>query len=248
MSQDPLRTHLNVYGRGCGHDICSNPRIKVVLGRGAVPCDILFVGEAPGLGENATGKPFMGPAGKLLDSLIARSLVGRGRLCQQCHLQGLRRLLGPDVAFEGGPGVARYVCPHGHAVPHLEHGAGLTTAFTNLVGCLPLAEDGNKNVEPGDDQIMQCKPRLEHFINTVARPAAVVRVGKHAETWLEQGYSHSISVEDEGVVFTNLLHPAFILRGHFAQRSILEQRCVIALNNLVESLCGDTPDGVAVSP
>jgi uracil-DNA glycosylase family 4 len=44
----------------------------VVLYRGdAIPCDALFVGEAPGDSEDAIGEPFVGPAGKLLDAMIA---------------------------------------------------------------------------------------------------------------------------------------------------------------------------------
>ena len=45
-------------------------RNKVVLLRGKIPCDILFVGEAPGISEDIIGMPFIGPAGKLLDQII----------------------------------------------------------------------------------------------------------------------------------------------------------------------------------
>lgn len=49
-------------------------RDKVVLGKGKIPCDILFIGEAPGISEDTLGKPFVGPAGHLLDRIIERSL------------------------------------------------------------------------------------------------------------------------------------------------------------------------------
>lgn len=42
-----------------------------VLARGEIPCQLLFIGEAPGVSEDATGYPFVGPAGKLLDKLLA---------------------------------------------------------------------------------------------------------------------------------------------------------------------------------
>lgn len=45
-------------------------RSRVVLVRGKLPCDVLLVGEAPGQSEDALGKPFVGPAGKLLDRMI----------------------------------------------------------------------------------------------------------------------------------------------------------------------------------
>jgi uracil-DNA glycosylase family 4 len=46
-------------------------RFKVVITRGTLPCEILFVGEAPGESEDLYGYPFIGPAGKLQDDLVA---------------------------------------------------------------------------------------------------------------------------------------------------------------------------------
>jgi uracil-DNA glycosylase len=48
-------------------------RRNIVYGRGEVPADILFIGEAPGVNEDALGKPFIGRSGKLLDLLIKKS-------------------------------------------------------------------------------------------------------------------------------------------------------------------------------
>ncbi len=42
-----------------------------VVGEGSHDASIMFVGEAPGLTEAKTGKPFCGAAGKFLDELIA---------------------------------------------------------------------------------------------------------------------------------------------------------------------------------
>ncbi len=49
-------------------------RDRICLARGAVPCDVLFIGEAPGASEDARGIPFDGPAGKRLDWIIERAL------------------------------------------------------------------------------------------------------------------------------------------------------------------------------
>ena len=46
-------------------------RIKVVPGEGAEDADIMFIGEAPGWHEDQQGRPFVGPAGKYLDELLA---------------------------------------------------------------------------------------------------------------------------------------------------------------------------------
>jgi uracil-DNA glycosylase family 4 len=57
---------------GCGHDLCDRS-CHVVHLRGNVPCDIAFIGEAPGRSENVLGSPFVGPAGHLLDHIIKHS-------------------------------------------------------------------------------------------------------------------------------------------------------------------------------
>lgn len=44
-----------------------------VLLRGTLPCQVLFIGEAPGEQEDALARPFVGPAGRILQALIAQS-------------------------------------------------------------------------------------------------------------------------------------------------------------------------------
>lgn len=67
--------HREKWADGCGNGICSRAR-KRVFARGSIPCDILLVGEGPGESENIIGKPFVGPAGHLLNDMLARSLDG----------------------------------------------------------------------------------------------------------------------------------------------------------------------------
>lgn len=42
-----------------------------VFSRGNPDADIMIIGEAPGVSEDAAGKPFIGPAGQLLDKIFA---------------------------------------------------------------------------------------------------------------------------------------------------------------------------------
>lgn len=49
-------------------------RDQIVLARGQVPADVVFIGEAPGASEDTIGQPFCGPAGHLLDQIIERSV------------------------------------------------------------------------------------------------------------------------------------------------------------------------------
>jgi DNA polymerase len=54
--------------RGC--DLCQR-RNQTVFGSGDRQAKWLFVGEGPGRTEDQQGAPFVGPAGKLLDSMLA---------------------------------------------------------------------------------------------------------------------------------------------------------------------------------
>lgn len=44
---------------------------NLVMGEGSPTADIVFIGEAPGKKEDATGLPFVGAAGKFLNELLA---------------------------------------------------------------------------------------------------------------------------------------------------------------------------------
>ena len=49
-------------------------RQNVVFGEGNPRARVLFVGEAPGAVEDQTGRPFVGPAGQLLDRILAGAM------------------------------------------------------------------------------------------------------------------------------------------------------------------------------
>lgn len=62
--------------RACG--LCQ-ARKQAVLGVGDQEADWLFIGEGPGAEEDERGEPFVGQAGKLLDSMLAALRLARGR-------------------------------------------------------------------------------------------------------------------------------------------------------------------------
>lgn len=68
-------TKLDEYHRehvlDCTRCPLSEGRTQVVAGSGSPDSDIMFVGEAPGYHEDQQGVPFVGQAGKLLDTLLA---------------------------------------------------------------------------------------------------------------------------------------------------------------------------------
>ena len=53
--------------RGC---VLCQTRQHTVLGEGSRNADVMFVGEGPGQQEDEQGRPFVGPAGQLLDKML----------------------------------------------------------------------------------------------------------------------------------------------------------------------------------
>lgn len=76
----PWKSFCEKWKGGCDSSICGDRGTRIVLARGKIPCDVLFVGEAPGESENALGLPFVGPAGKLLDRIIGDAVPPQLRI------------------------------------------------------------------------------------------------------------------------------------------------------------------------
>lgn len=56
--------------RGLTDDPLANAGTNIVISRGNPNAKLLLIGEAPGPQENIKGKPFVGPAGQLLDKIL----------------------------------------------------------------------------------------------------------------------------------------------------------------------------------
>lgn len=69
MTITPWQKHVRTW-ETCTRCPLGFQRSRICLGRGALPCKVLFIGEAPGVSENTLGYPFAGPAGHLLDEWI----------------------------------------------------------------------------------------------------------------------------------------------------------------------------------
>lgn len=63
--------------RTCPRCPLRESRRLAVPGEGPRPAPVMFVGESPGEKEDATGRPFVGNAGRLFDSLLLRAGLRR---------------------------------------------------------------------------------------------------------------------------------------------------------------------------
>jgi DNA polymerase len=53
---------------------------QTVFGEGPVPARLMLVGEQPGNEEDLAGRPFVGPAGRLLDEALAQAGIDRSQV------------------------------------------------------------------------------------------------------------------------------------------------------------------------
>lgn len=83
-----LQQHVAKW-RDCTNCNLCQSRSKVVFTRGTIPCEVLFVGEAPGFSEDVLGQPFVGPAGALLNKIITRALAPDGMLTRSVAFTNL---------------------------------------------------------------------------------------------------------------------------------------------------------------
>lgn len=68
-------------------------RNTVVFGEGAAHARVMFVGEAPGAQEDRTGRPFVGPAGQLLDKIVENAM---GLRRSEVYIANINKCRPPD--------------------------------------------------------------------------------------------------------------------------------------------------------
>lgn len=73
----PYQAHAEQWS-DCDRCHLSAVRTRVVLARGKVPADVVFVGEAPWKGEDDLGQPFVGRAGREIDDWVDRAVQMAG--------------------------------------------------------------------------------------------------------------------------------------------------------------------------
>jgi uracil-DNA glycosylase family 4 len=75
--REELKAVLHVAGDCTRCPQLAASRTTVVFGAGNADADLMFVGEAPGANEDKQGLPFVGQAGRLLDTLLGEIGLAR---------------------------------------------------------------------------------------------------------------------------------------------------------------------------
>lgn len=77
MDKITLLQELGEEIKTCPKCRLAQTRTNAVPGEGSPRATLMFVGEGPGENEDKTGKPFVGQAGKFLNSLLERAGIAR---------------------------------------------------------------------------------------------------------------------------------------------------------------------------
>ncbi len=80
IPQAPTLLRLRDAAAGCRACDLYKTGTQTVFGEGAEQASVMFVGEQPGDREDVEGKPFVGPAGRLLDEALEAAGIDRGRV------------------------------------------------------------------------------------------------------------------------------------------------------------------------
>ena len=73
----PTLKQLRVAAAGCKACPLWKIGAQTVFGEGSPKAEVMFVGEQPGDQEDKAGKPFVGPAGRLLDQAMEEAGIDR---------------------------------------------------------------------------------------------------------------------------------------------------------------------------
>lgn len=76
MENEELMAGLKEEARIVQAETC-DPESKLVWGEGNLNARVAFIGEAPGTQEDKLGRPFVGPAGRLLDEGLKHAGIDR---------------------------------------------------------------------------------------------------------------------------------------------------------------------------
>ena len=192
---------------GCRACALCATRTQTVFGVGAATAGWMVVGEAPGEQEDRQGQPFVGPAGQLLDQMLAALGVSRQAPAEAMAAVDDDAMRPPVLRAQREP-----------------------VYIANVLKCRP---PGNRNPQP--DEMARCEPFLRRQVALV-QPQIILAMGRFAVHNLLQT-SEAITrlrgrVHDyAGVPVIVTYHPAYLLRS-LPDKAKAWQDLVLALQTL----------------
>jgi len=182
----------------------------VVLYRGHLPCDVLFIGEAPGESEDGLGIPFIGDSGRCLEKLWNQALFSAGYPAVVSD---------PDGAIRES---------------FTETGINPSYGITNIVACIPRHPGEHATGElrpPTKTEAEACRPRLIEILE-MANPQLIALLGDTAKRFFPKTHNTPTRTKLNrwNGKLLHLVHPAAIIRQeNLSHAQVMSKRFVLSL-------------------
>ncbi len=156
-----------------GCELCCNGSTQAVFGEGPPDARVVFVGEQPGDNEDRVGRPFIGPAGQLMDELLNEAGVDRSKVYVTNTVKHFHFVHKGKFRLHQKP-MARHVTA---CKPWLEAELGvikppLLVALGSTAAQAIMGRDFRVTQSRGE--LMDC-PYADQFLATI-HPSAILRI------------------------------------------------------------------------
>lgn len=226
-------------------DLCEHRR-KVVLARGSLPAEVLFIGEAPGPSEDSIGEPFVGPAGHFLDGMLQRAGFNVCDHGERPVTRCFTNLVGCIPKDEENK---KFAEPPKHAIlacsPRLLELVAMCKP--KVIVCVgKLSEKWarkileGKNVQAGTGKMDQSEKGVHPGSGKKSKVERVGHDGRAGKKPRIMGSSSAFEkVQERDYAFADIMHPAAILRMREEapdRYGLAIQRTIVALSDVLAEL------------
>lgn len=214
---DEWRSYLLRWG-GCERCPLHHTSTLHVLGRGTLPCEVLFLGEGPGKSEDLTGVPFTGPAGYKpggLESLLEDSF----------------RRFRPYSYF-----ISNVVACRPNDFYQMSRRESINGTFQEITDYIP----NDKDRAPTQTEADACHPRVVSLIR-MARPTFLVLLGRVAQQYINPE-AIAKELKRDSLPVVSLYHPSYIVRGQGKNSSDYARSVLLLSNALHQHLSKEPPE------
>jgi uracil-DNA glycosylase len=182
IKPDASLEHLRETAQSChGCDIWQRAT-QVVFGEGPSRAEVMFVGEQPGNREDLEGRPFVGPAGKLLDDALAQAGIDRKQVYVTNIVKHFNSTAQGKLRIHKRPNAEEIAACR----PWLE--AEIIQVGPKVVVCLgAVAAQAliSRDFRVSDQRVEMMKSLLAPLITATVHPSSILRLrddeSRHAE-------------------------------------------------------------------
>lgn len=196
--------------RSCTACSLCQTRKQVVIARGSsIPCDVVFIGEAPGKSENVTGDPFTGQSGHKMNYIIRKALVTASYT--------LTNLVGCIPLDD-------------------ENNKTEEPATESIEACAPRVREFIEICQP---KLIVCVGKLASVWLNSAHLKSIWKIGGGDRlvdpvNGRVLGWSKTELHPGARIPRIDIVHPSYIIQANVAQQGLLTQRAIVLIKNAVE--------------